>query len=44
MIEQVNEQAFGKQFYALSGKLNVYDEAGLKMKDAGKLQAENCTW
>ena len=44
LIEQVNEQTFGKQFYALSGKLNVYDEAGLKMKDAGNMQEENCTW
>ena len=43
LIEQVNEQTFGKQFYALSGKLNVYDEAGLKMKDAGNMQEENCT-
>ena len=44
LIEQVNELTFGKQFYALSGKLNVYDEAGLKMKDAGNMQEENCTW
>ncbi len=44
LIEPLNEQIFGKQFYALSGTLNVYDEAGLRMKDAGKMQAENCTW
>ena len=44
LIEQVNEQTFGKQFHALSCTLNVYDEAGLKMKNAGNMQAENCTW